>query len=308
MRLPPLAALRPFEAAARHESFTLAARELCVTTGAISRQVRLLESHLGVELFTRYHRKVLLTLAGRRYLEVVGRVFAELVDAGETLAHDAQRALVRIDCVPTLAMHWLTPRLAAFHEAHPDICVDVTTATGPIDMPAPFDLAIRRDPRHFSGLSSVPFMTEFCTPVCSPVFAQRQGLANVDDMLGGPTIRIRAREDLWPTWTRAFRLKAPSASKQLVVDHTFAALQAAEDGLGTAVVPLLLARKHLDAGRLIMPFAALLAASGHYALLSRPTSDLEAVQHVRTWLIEQGRDTEQNRQQAPLDKRRGPPG
>lgn len=294
MRLPPLTALRAFEAAARHESFTLAARDLCVTTGAVSRQVRLLESHLGVQLFTRHHRKVLLTLAGRRYLDVVGRVFAELADAGEALAHDAQGALVRIDCVPTLAMHWLTPRLAAFHEASPDIRVDVTTATGPIDVPGPFDLAIRRDPRHFSGLSAVPFMTEFCTPVCSPVFAHRQDLSDVDNMLGGPTIRIRAREDLWPTWTRAFRLKAPSASKRLVVDHTFAALQAAEDGLGAAVVPLLLARRHLESGRLIMPFAALLAASGNYSLLSRPACDEEAVGHVRTWLLEQGRRTEQH--------------
>jgi LysR family transcriptional regulator, glycine cleavage system transcriptional activator len=293
MRLPPLTALRSFEAAARHESFTLAARELCVTTGAVSRQVRLLETHLGVQLFTRHHRKVLLTLAGRRYLDVVARMFAEIADAGETLAHDAHGALVRIDCVPTLAMHWLMPRVAAFHDAFPGIRIDVTTGTGPLDVSAPFDLAIRRDPRHFSGLPGEPFMTEFCAPVCDPAFAQRHDLANVDTMLGAPTIRIRSRDDLWPTWTRTFGLKAPSASKRLVVDHTFAALQAAEDGLGTAVVPLLLARKHLESGRLVVLFAALLAESGTYALLSRSASEPEAARHVRAWLIGQGRVTEQ---------------
>jgi LysR family glycine cleavage system transcriptional activator len=285
--------LRAFEAAARHESFTLAAQALCVTTGAVSRQVRLLESHLGVDLFIRQHRKVRLTPAGRRYLDVVARMFAELAEAGETLAHDVQGALVRIDCVPTLAMHWLMPCLAAFNEAHPHIRVDVTTATGPLDVSAPFDLAIRRDPRHFSGLSGVQFMTEFCTPVCSPAFARRQDMSNVEDMLGAPTIRIRARDDLWPTWTRAFGLKAPSAARRLVVDHTFAALQAAEDGLGTTVVPLLLARKHLDSGRLIVPFTALLAESGNYAVLPHPACTSEAARQVQAWLIEQGRVTEQ---------------
>ena len=294
MRLPPLTALRAFEAAARHESFTLAAQSLCVTTGAVSRQVRLLESHLGTELFTRHHRKVRLTLAGRRYLEVVGRVFAELVEAGETLAHDAQGALVRIDCVPTLAMHWLMPRLAAFHEAHPDIRVDVATATGPIDVSASFDLAIRRDPRHCSGLPGTQFMTEFCTPVCSKAFSERQDWAGVEDMLRAPTIRIRSRDDLWPTWSRAFGLRMPLASKRLMVDHTFAALQAAEDGLGAVVVPVLLARRQLDSGRLIAPFADLLAESGNYFLLARSACTAQAVSQVRTWLIGQGRGSGQD--------------
>lgn len=288
MALPPLTALRAYEAAARHESFTLAAQELCVTTGAVSRQVRLLEAHLGVALFARHHRKVLLTLAGQRYLDVVGRVFAELTEAGEMLAHDARSRLVRIDCVPTLAMHWLMPRIAAYHEAHPATRVDVKTGVGPLDLSLPFDLAIRRDPRHFSGLPAAPFMAEWSIPICSRDFARRHDLSNVDAMLGAPTIRIRSREDLWPTWVRKFGLAAPAASRRLTVDHTFAALQAAEDGLGAVVIPLVMARKHLESGRLFAPFPDMRAESGKYFMLTRSASVTDAVSGVLAWLEEQG--------------------
>lgn len=287
MRLPPLTALRAFEAAARAESFTLAAHELCVTTGAVSRQMRLLESHLGVQLFARHHRKVVLTLAGQRYLEVVGRAFAELGAAGEALERSERQALVRIDCVPTLSMYWLMPRLAAYRERHPEIAVDTTTGLGPLDPGASFDLAIRRDPRHFSGLEAAPLMTEWCTPVCSRGFAERHRLSSAEDLLRAPAIRIRARDDLWPTWTRKFRLAAPPAASALILDHTFAALQAAEDGLGVAVLPLIFVQKQVAAGRLFAPFPGMLAESGEYFVLARAGSE-GAAAGLRAWLLEQG--------------------
>ena len=288
MRLPPLTALRAFEAAARAESFTLAAQELCVTTGAVSRQVRLLESHLGAQLFARQHRKVVLTLAGQRYQEVIAKVFAELSEAGEALERDAHSALVRIDCVPTLAMHWLMPLLAGYHEEHPNVRVEVKTSLGPVDLSTPFDLAIRRDPRHFSGLPGVPFMTEWCTPICGRNFAKKHDLSTVEKMLHAPTIRIRAREDLWPAWTRKFGLPAPAVSQRLTLDHTFAALQAAEDNLGVVVIPSVFVNKYLSSGRLVAPFPDMIVETGKYFLLTRPDVTMDAVAHVRSWLIGQG--------------------
>ncbi|MCG5075062.1 LysR substrate-binding domain-containing protein [Paraburkholderia tagetis] len=300
MRLPPLTSLRAFEAAARFASFTLAAQELYVTTGAISRQVKLLEAHLGVQLFVRHHRKVALTAAGQRYVSAVSRIFAELSEAGEALGRETQQALVRLDCVPTLSMYWLTPRLAEYREQRPDIRIESTTSVGPVDVAVPFDLAIRRDPRHFAGLAATAFMTEWSMPLCSREFAHKHGLISQEQspegspekspekMLRGPTIHIRAREDLWPTWTRHFGLAATAPSKRMTLDHTFAALQAAEDGIGAVVMPLLFARKQLSSGRLFAPFPEMLAESGKYYVLTRADDETTSIKAVKAWLLEQG--------------------
>jgi LysR family transcriptional regulator, glycine cleavage system transcriptional activator len=288
MRLPPLTALRAFEAAARSASFTLAAEELCVTTGAVSRQVKLLEAHLGVQLFTRHHRKVALTAAGQRYVGIVSRIFSELSEAGEALGRETQHALVRLDCVPTLSMYWLTPRLAEYREQRPDIRIESTTSLGPVNVTAPLDLAIRRDTRHFAGLAATAFMTEWSIPLCSREFASKHGLATPEKMLRGPTIHIRAREDLWQTWTRHFGLAATAPSKRMTLDHTFAALQAAEDGIGAVVMPLLFARKQLSSGRLFAPFPEMLCESGKYYVLTRAGDETAETAAVKTWLVEQG--------------------
>jgi LysR family transcriptional regulator, glycine cleavage system transcriptional activator len=288
MRLPPLTALRAFDAAARSSSFTLAAEELCVTTGAVSRQIRLLESHLGVALFTRHHRRVILTLAGEHYASAVARVFAELAEAGDALGRDTRQALVRINCVPTLSMYWLTPRLARYRTEHPDTRIEITTSLGPVDPAGAFDLAIRRDTRHFSGLSSEPFMTEWCMPLCSRQFADTHGLTSPEKLLRAPTLHIRAREDLWPTWTKRYGLPASAPLERTTLDHTFAALQAAEDGLGSVVMPLLFARKQLDAGHLIAPFPDMLAESGRYYVLMRQGSGEREALAVKAWLLDEG--------------------
>ncbi|WP_186148806.1 LysR substrate-binding domain-containing protein [Burkholderia gladioli] len=291
MRLPPLAALRAFEAAARSSSFTLAAQELCVTVGAISRQVKLLEAHLGLPLFTRHHRKLVLTIAGQRYAANISRIFAELGAAGDELQGEMRQALVRLDCVPTLSMYWLTPRLAEYREQQPDIRIESTTSLGSVDIAAAFDLAIRRDPRHFAGLLATAFMTEWSTPLCSREFARKHGLATPARMLDAPTIHIRAREDLWPTWARDFGLCATAPSKRVSLDHTFAALQAAEDGIGAVVIPLLFARKQLSSGRLFAPFPTMLSESGTYYVLSRSSRETSSVAALKAWLLEQGKQS-----------------
>lgn len=131
-------------------------------------------------------------------------------------------------------------------------------------------------------------MTEWCIPLCSRDFAQKHGLTTPEKMLRAPTLHIRAREDLWPTWTKRYGLAATSPAKRLTLDHTFAALQAAEDGLGAVVMPLLFARKQLASGRLFAPFPQMLAESGKYYLLTRPDSEVDAVSEVKLWLLEQG--------------------
>lgn len=263
-----------------------------MTTGAVSRQVRLLESHLGVALFTRHHKKVLLTPAGARYSETVRHVFNELLSIGAGLARMEFNLEIEVDCLPTLSMYWLTPRVSQFLEGHPGIHVNLSTSVGPIAAHGRPGLSIRRDSRHFSGLRATPFMVEWSVALCSPEFAKKHRLNTPDRLLDAPTIYVRAREDLWPTWTRQHRLATPAAANRLTLDHTFAALQAAEDGLGSVVVPLLFARKHLATGRLLMPFPEMRAKTGQYYVLVAAEGAPSEVAAFRDWLVAQGRQEE----------------
>ncbi|NFV80614.1 LysR substrate-binding domain-containing protein [Magnetospirillum aberrantis] len=277
-KLPPLNALRTFEAAARHQNFTLAAAELCVTPGAVSRQINALEQYFGIRLFVRANRCVTLTEAGRRYFAAVAAPLAEIARAGTVLDHDHGGKVV-VDCLPTLAMHWLMQRLPAFRLAHPDILVDVRTATGPVDTRQPFDLAVRRDPAHFAGLTATPLMTEWSVPVCSAEFARLHHLETLADLGRVPVLHIRARADLWPSWCRAKGMAPAALGPRQDVDHTFVAMQAAEDGLGVAMVPLIFAKRLLKAGRLSCPLSGAEAVTGTYSLLrpaTPPTAEAEA--------------------------------
>lgn len=284
-RLPPLNALRAFEAAARHGSFAAAANELCVTPGAVSRQIQTLEQALRVALFTRGHRRVTLTEAGACYFTRISGLFTELGRATEALQAESGRTLLRVDCLPTLAMHWLLPRLGSFRHDRPDCEVSLRTGLGPVDLSQDVDLAIRRDPAHFAGLAATPLVVERCLPVCSPAFAGQHPIKEVSDIARVTTIRIRAREDLWPSWCRAHALPPVALTDPLVVDQTFFAIQAAEDGLGLAVAPLLLVERQLATGRLVAPLGDRVAVSGTYFLLEHTRKPRPGTAALREWLI-----------------------
>lgn len=292
LRLPPLNALRAFEAAARLGSITLAAGELCVTPGAVSRQIKALEDHFGLALFTRGYRLVTLTADGARYFAQISGPFAELARASETLCSSDRRKLVRLDCVPTLAMHWLLPRLEKFRAIYPGIEVVLQTSVGPVELAQDFHLSIRRDPAHFAGLRATPLMTEWCLPVCSGAYARDHRLTSLSALSRATAINIRAREDLWPSWCHAQGIGPAALGPRLPVDHTFVAMQAAEDGLGVAVVPMLFADRLLAAGRLVCPLPGTEAISGTYSLLHRPGKETAEVEAFGRWLAEECRTGE----------------
>lgn len=288
-RLPPLNALRAFEAAARHGSFTLAAQELCVTPGAISRQIKTLENHFRLALFTRRHRLVTLTEAGARYAALIAGPFSELARADDVLRRETAHAEIRLDCLPTLAMHWLLPRLERFHAAHPGLHVNIQTSTGPVGPATDFHLSIRRDPAHFSGLQATPLMTEWSLPVCSPAYARAYRLDEPARLSQATMLYIRAREDLLPSWCSANGIAVSALGPRLTVDHTFVAMQAAEDGLGVAVLPTLFTARLLAAGRLVAAMPQTKAVSGTYFLL-RSARVPPAVETFVRWLVEECRD------------------
>jgi LysR family glycine cleavage system transcriptional activator len=292
--LPPLNALRTFVAAARHGSFRAAAEELCVTTGAVSRQVRLLEDWLGLDLFDRSRRQVRLTPVGARYFVRVAELFDQLATATGTLREVDGDRVLHLDCIPTFAMHWLLPRLPAFKAAFPDVELSLFTAPDRIDLSRPLDYAIRRDPGHFAGLTPHPLMAERSVPVCSPsLLADLDGATMPDGLAERTVITIRARQDLWPHWCAANsiganRIGVDRLRNRLEVDHTYVAIQAAEDGLGIALVPLLFIERQLTDGRLVPVPGCPAVETGRYFLLEHRHRDHVALPGLADWLRRQG--------------------
>lgn len=283
-QLPPLSALRAFVTAARHCSFKDAAAELCVTPGAVSRQIQALEEHFGVPLFERSHRTVRLTEQGARYFTRIAELFVQLQAASDELVAHSTRPLVRLDCVPTLAMHWLLPRLPEFQAAYPEVEISLVTSHGPVNRIREFDLAIRRDLAHFAGLNATRLMIEYCIPVCSPAYAARMRLRRIRDLGRCTAIQIRVRDDLWPVWTAAAGFNMDAMRRRLALDHTFFALQAAEDSLGVAVVPVQLAERQLTSGRLIDPLGLAPVESGAYFAVEPSTGVGARATPLLDWL------------------------
>jgi LysR family transcriptional regulator, glycine cleavage system transcriptional activator len=283
--LPPLNALRAFVAAARHSNFRLAAEELCVTPGAVSRQIKLLEERIGHTLFDRSQRQVRLTPVGARYFARVADLFERLATATDALGEEGGRRVLHLDCIPTFAMHWLLPRLPDFKARCPDLELSLFTAPDRIDQSRRFDCAIRRDPDHFAGLTPRPLMAERSAPVCSPrLLAAMDACRFPAGLAALPIIAIRSRPDLWPCWCAANGVGVDDRTNRLEVDHTYFAIQAAEDGLGVALVPLLFIERSLASGRLVVLPDCPAVVSGRYFLLeSRQPDRTEAPEFV-DWL------------------------
>jgi len=293
--LPPLTALRSFEAAARHGSFSRAADELHVTHGAVSRQVKVLEEWAGTALFDRHGKRVTLTRAGQIFADKVGMAFEDIVAAASALRADQGAARVlTLNVLPTFAMRWLLPRLAKFQFAHPQIELRLITSDQPLDRMAPgqFDIAVRRDGSlDMEGLASGVIFTEQELPVCSPVFAATHPVEKPADLKHLPLLIADTRSGSWDRWFAAAGESAVGEEVALrQFDHFYLALQAAVDGLGFALGPLPLIKEDLAEGRLVLPLEGPLLSSAPYcwAVPSSMGGDA-AVSQFLTWLEEEGR-------------------
>lgn len=277
-RIRSLPHLLVFDAAARHESFSRAAAELCLTTGAVSRHIKNLEDKLGEALFFRSHKKITLTARGRIFALSCRKILNELAAAETDVMENSAIHHLTINSLPSFAMHWLIPRLPDFHRFCPHVQVNVITSTGKV--PPGTDLAVRRDPVHFPGMEAIPFLKENSALVCNPAYLQK------DTGQGEETtfIHIRVRDDLLPKWSAAGLALPESITQHLYLDHTFAAIQAAEDNLGIALVPLIFCEKHMAGGRLLRldRYGTLETGTYHLVLQKHENS---AVQEFIDWLM-----------------------
>ncbi|WP_252091988.1 LysR substrate-binding domain-containing protein [Pseudomonas sp. MWU13-3659] len=273
MKLPPLNALRYFDIAAETESFVRAAEHLHVTHGAVSRQVRLLEESLGVELFDRRNRALFLTGAGRELQATTRAIFDQLEQTVQRLHPPTHDNVLVLSCEPTIAMRWLIPRLPRFHAAHPDLQLHLVAAGGPVDFArAGVDLALRRDDFHWDRqLHSLKICDEWIGPVATPGFK------------GQRLLHSATRLDAWATWLRLSG-QGLKQGERSDFEHFYLSLQAAGAGLGLAIASALMVRDELDNAQLEAPFGFLRDGSSYHLLSPRPLDDGGKRQRFAQWV------------------------
>ena len=286
-RLPPLGALRAFEAAARHLSFTKAGEELHVTQAAVSHQVKALEEWLGLRLFRRRGRQVFLSEAGQAYLADVREAFDQLAAATGRLWQREASGVLTVTTLASLAASWLVPRLGQFRTLHPEIDVRISATDDLIDFGRDdVDLAIRYGTGDWPGLEVVLLMNEDVFPVCSPA------------LLDGP-VPLREPADLqhhtllhddlqlnWKAWLDAAGVKDIDPERGPGFNLSALVVDAAVAGQGVALARSALVGHHLRAGRLVRPFDVKLPANYAYYIAYPPASrDLPKVRAFTDWLL-----------------------
>jgi LysR family glycine cleavage system transcriptional activator len=292
-RLPPLNALRAFEAAARRASFTKAAEELDVTPGAISQQIRLLEETVGQPLFRRLGRHVELTDPARMALPSLQDAFAKLDEAARTLRLPLRRSRVSVSVAPSFAAKWLVPRMDAFQEAHPDVEVWISADMKVVDFAIDdIDVAIRYGPGLYEGVTAEKLLAESVVPVCSPTLlsgpkplVEPANLAEHTLLHDGSPENDPSCPD-WTMWLAARGLDHIDARKGPRFNQASLVIEAAASGRGVALAKRAIAQQDLDSGRLVIPFAdeGSPVAFSYWLVRPRGRTMTPALRHFLDWL------------------------
>jgi LysR family glycine cleavage system transcriptional activator len=295
-RLPPLNALKAFEAAARHESFTRAAAELFVTQGAVSHQVKALEQELGLKLFNRERQRLVITEAGRDYLNVVRDAFDRISLGTELLLQRQNAGVLTVSTSPDFAAKWLVHRLGHFVEAHPEIDLRVSASLHHVDFAREeVDLAVRHGEGDWPGLDAVMLCSEQLFPVCSPkLLSGRRGRVRLADVLKLPLIHTGDRS-LWTRWLAAAGVDDKTAVHGPVLNRDAISIDAAINGQGVALTRTTLCAWDLINGRLVRPFAeALRLSKSYWIVCPKVVAAQPKIATFRDWLLsEAASDTRQ---------------
>ncbi len=291
-RLPPLNALRAFEAAARHLSFTKAAEELGITPSAISHQLRGLEAHLGVRLFRRASRSLMLTDEGQSYLPALRDAFDAIHAATSRLATRTAAGPVTVSLLSSFAVRWLIPRLRRFQASHPEIEVRLSTTARPVDFRREdIDCAIRHGRGQWPGLAADLLLAEDLFPVCGPKLHEgRRPLKAPHDLAHHSLLHIATRRDDWRVWLNAVGIADVDPERGPVFETSDLALRAAAEGLGVAIASSALVEDDLEKGRLVAPFDVRLPTdSGYYFVVPEDRREQPKIAAFRAWLLEEVR-------------------
>lgn len=258
-KFPPLKAIQAFEAAARLSSFIRAADELCVTPSAVSHQIHALELELGISLFHRIHRSVVLTDVGRRYAEEIAQAFGRIEVATRNTTRTGKSDILTIHVVPSLAAQWLMPRMSRFGELYPNIDIRLNASVesadlsrGTVDFDIRYGSALQA-----AGTITEPFPEEAIVVLCSPKLATGSRAIRKPADLGHHTL-IQSEVNLysWRDWLRDHPGIALDLERGPRFDRSFMSISAAVDGRGVCLESKLLVQRELESKRLTMPFGA----------------------------------------------------
>jgi LysR family glycine cleavage system transcriptional activator len=286
--LPPTALLMAFEAAARTQSFTIAARELNLTQSAVSRQIRGLEDMLGSALFHREKQQVKLTSAGSAYARDVREVLGRLANATLGFRANPEGRSLHIAVLPLFGARWLMPRLSDFHARHPGINVNLSTRLVPFDFKLDtVDAAIHFGPAEWPGAQLSFLMSERVVPVCSPGLRRKLKPASPRDLRDAPLLHLVSRPDAWERWFQAMDVDPGEVHGALFDQFTLIA-EAARCDLGVALLPEFLIERELASGELVRALKRPLVSRDAYYLARPDTLEgHEPLESFRRWLSTQ---------------------
>ena len=290
--LPSIACLQAFESVARHGSITRAAAELNLTQSAVSRQIHQLESLLDVLLFERIRQRVVITDAGKLYLNDVNRAMSGLKDAtSRIMACGGNTDLLNLAVLPTFATRWLMPRLKDFIQKHPGATINLATRLVPFDFGVePFDAGIHYGSATWAGAVAHHLMDEETVPVCSPRFEAEQRIKKPADLMRTVLLHQTTRPEAWTEWFDRAMVENAHALRGPRFEQFTMIAQAAICDLGVALLPKLLIEEELASGKLVMLFDRSIRSANSYYLVvpETKTSSLLTVAFTH-WIISQAK-------------------
>jgi len=285
--LPPLKPLPAFEIAAEQASFSAAAGELNLTHGAVSRQIKALESHLGVPLFRRRNRRIELTEAGTAFLPGVRQALHLLEATTAQVATSPREGALVVSCVATFMMRWLIPRLYAFNALHRRIDVRLSASHLPVDFARDgIDVAIRLGkPPWPRNVAATPFMPDRIGPVCAPGLLQGRARLTLADLRRCTLLSADTRPDAWADWAQSRRVDLDHG-KARPFEHMYFMLEAAASGLGMGIASHALVEEDLRSGRLVAPFGFTASGRSYCVLHARALADNPKIAAFRKWITQ----------------------
>jgi len=288
-KIPNMSALLAFEAAARHESFTHAAKELFLTESAISRQIATLESNLGVRLFVRSKQRVMLTRAGRLYGTQVRRALENLDrDTLSIIAHGGGGGYLELAVLPTFASQWLIPRMKDFNDRNPNVRINMGIRTDLFSFEeSHFEAAIHYGKPTWPGTSSDYLFGEEVVPVCAPSLLAKR-IRKPHELLNYPLLHSTTRPDAWSRWFANLGVEDNATMQGVRYELHSMLISAAAAGLGIALVPKFFVDEQLMQLGLVIPFAATaVEESAYYLVYPTELSHGKPLELFRTWLLEE---------------------
>jgi len=287
-KLPPLNALRVFEASARQLSFTRAAEELFVTQAAVSHQIKALEEFIGIKLFVRKNRALLLTEEGQSYYLDIKDIFNNIQEATEKLFARGEKGAITVCLQPSFAIQWLVPRLNMFNNLHPDIDVRIKAVDNPDGLlTEDVDIAIYYGRGNWPDVYADKLHQEYLIPVCSPrIFSQGKPLKTIDDLVNHTLLHDTSRKD-WKRWFNKVGVKGANVNHGPIFSHSAMVVQAAVHGQGVALAHSAFAKPDMDSGRLVCPFdEVLVSKNSHYMVCREHQCDLGKISAFREWVLD----------------------